>query len=355
MLISLFKDLFGSNATRDKENFNHAQMLVQESQFSSASLILDSLLERSPVNVQALMLRGLSKRLSGKPREAITDLRRAIELEANRGDAQFELALCWRLLGDTSQALAHCEQARRIDPGSVQAFFLLTQLLLPGDYYSEVLVRIFGHLKPRTYVEIGVFEGATLRLAKSAQVIIGIDPEPRIDWLLEPHMRVFRSTSDEFFARHDLFAELGQRRVDLAFIDGMHRFEYAMRDFANLERHCGRDSVVLVHDCYPLDEESAGREPRFSRWSGDVWRLIVLLKKYRPDLLIHTIGTAPTGLTVIQNLNPESTFLLDNESRLCAEFLALDYSYLDDDKPSKLNLFPNRWPEIEAMIQRRPT
>lgn len=355
MLIPFLKHLFRSEQSRNEEELARARSMAQSSQLHAASNVLDVLLERSPRDAPALRLRGSVKRLQGNPRAAIADLDRSLQLDKVNGDLHLELALCWRLLGDTSRALEYCERSRQIAPGSVQAFFLLAQLRLPGDDYFEVLRRMIDHLRPRTYVEIGVFEGASLRLAKSAQAIVGIDPDPKIDWPLEPHMRVFRTTSDEFFATHDLCTELGQRRVDLAFIDGMHRFEFAMRDFANLERHCGRDSVVLVHDCYPLDEESAGREPRASRWSGDVWRLIVLLKKYRPDLLIHTIGTAPTGLAVIQNLNPESTFLLDNESRLCAEFLALDYSYLDDDKPSKLNLFPNRWPEIEAMIQRRPT
>jgi hypothetical protein len=354
MLVPLFKDLLRSKQSRNAEEFARAQVMAQGLQLHAASSVLDMLLERSPRDAPALLLRGRVKRLQGNPSAAIADLDRAMQLDGGNGDVHFELALCWRLLGDDSRALSWCERARQVAPDSVQAFFLLAQLRLPGDDYFEVLRRIIDHLKPSTYVEIGVFEGASLRLASSAEAIVGIDPDPRINWVLGPHMKVFKTSSDEFFATHDLFTELGQRRLDLAFIDGMHKFEYAMRDFANLERHCGRHSVVLVHDCYPLDEESAGREPRVSRWSGDVWRLIVLLKKYRPDLLIHTIGTAPTGLAVIQNLNPESTFLLDNESRLREEFLALEYSYLDEEKPSRLNLFPNRWTEIEAMIQRRP-
>jgi hypothetical protein len=33
-----------------------------------------------------------------------------------------------------------------------------------------------------------------------------------------------------------------------------------LRDFANLERHCTRNSIILIHDCYPLDRESARRQ-----------------------------------------------------------------------------------------------
>ncbi|MBK7314633.1 class I SAM-dependent methyltransferase [Candidatus Aalborgicola defluviihabitans] len=355
MLASFFRNLFTSKASRDQKELDFAQSLVQLLKFQSAHETLDALLRRSPQNASALMLRGAVKRLLNDPQGALIDLEAAsaLELQADQAGCHFEIALCWRMLGDNSRALESCQLARQLDPASVAAFFLLTQLRLPGDYYFDVLTRIIGHLKPRTYVEIGIFEGASLRLAKSAKSIVGIDPDPKIDWKLEPNMHVFKMTSDSFFESHDLASELGQRSVDLAFIDGMHQFEFAMRDFANIERCCRPDSVILIHDCYPLDEESAGREPRSSRWSGDVWRLIVLLKKYRQDLLIHTIGTAPTGLAVIQNLDPASTFLLDNQVRLFEEFIALEYSYLDDGKPEKLNLFPNHWPAVKGMIRPR--
>jgi len=32
--------------------------------------------------------------------------------------------------------------------------------------------------------------------------------------------------------------------------------------------------------------------------------------------------------------NPQSRVLVDHHDALCQEFLALDYSYLDDDKPA---------------------
>lgn len=353
MLVSLIKDIFKPKVGQDKDELDRARLLCQTSQFHSARETLDSLLKRSPSNADALLIRGAVNRLLGNPQGAIADLVQALKFQANPGDCNFEMALCWAMLGDANQAAVHCAVARRSAPSSGAAFSMLAQLRLPGEYYFDVLARIVAHLRPRTYVEIGVFEGASLRLAHSASAVVGIDPDPKITWALEPHMKVFSTTSDEFFATNDLTAELGGRPVDLAFIDGMHRFEFAMRDFAHIEAHCQNDSVVLIHDCYPLDEESAGREPRASNWSGDVWRLIVLLKKYRPDLLIQTIGTAPTGLAVIQNLDPKSTYLLENQTRLFDEFVALDYAYLDENQHTKLNLFPNEWIAIEKMIRVR--
>jgi hypothetical protein len=221
---------------------------------------------------------------------------------------------------------------------------------LGGLDYLEVLERIFEQLRPRTYVEIGVFQGRSLKLAKPPTQAIGIDPEPR---LLEPpaaNQRVFAEASDAFFEKRDLRQEFGGLPVDLAFIDGMHRFEYAMRDFANLERACTRDSTILLHDCYPRDRETAERTQTQTFWSGDIWRLVVLLKKYRPDLAIHTLGTPPTGLGIVRNLDPDSRFLQQNHDRLCEEFLALDYSYLDKRKARKLNLVPNTPNTVHSLL-----
>jgi hypothetical protein len=177
-----------------------------------------------------------------------------------------------------------------------------------------------------------------------------VDPDPAIQFELSPNTRVYKETSDHFFATHDVRAELGGLDLDLAFIDGLHYFDYALRDFINLERLCGRGSTILVHDCFPLDRASAQRERRSGFWSGDVWRLVVLLKKHRPDLRIHTIPAAPTGLVVIRGLDPSSRVLADQLERLIAEYLALDYGYLREDRAGKLNLVANDWDAVRRLF-----
>jgi predicted O-methyltransferase YrrM len=227
---------------------------------------------------------------------------------------------------------------------------LQAQIRFGGEHYFQVLARIIETVKPRTYVEIGVAAGDSLRLANAPTVAIGIDPEPRITAPLASNQKVFAETSDAFFAGHDLRAELGGLPVDLAFIDGMHHFEFALRDFANLERCSAPASTILIHDVYPLDRETAERERRRNFWSGDVWRLIVLLKKVRPDLTVRTIGTAPTGLALVRKLDPASRVLLERHDQLCQEYLALDYSHIEHDMAGKLNLFPNDWERIRPLL-----
>ena len=84
--------------------------------------------------------------------------------------------------------------------------------------------------------------------------------------------------------------------------------------------------------------------------STAVWRLIVALKQYRPDLEIHTIATAPTGLGLIRRLDPTSTVLADNLDRIVAEMSALPCATLDGNKDAALNFFPNEWRRIAELF-----
>jgi tetratricopeptide (TPR) repeat protein len=351
MLKDLLKQLFTSKAARESAGLKLARELFQISEFDHAINMLDGLLRVSPNFAQAWCLRAQVQRKLGRPQQALADLERALALAPDDVECRLELAGVCLELGDTAGACRHCETARLLAPDDTRVFGMLANAMLPGKFYFDVLSRIIARLEPRTYVEIGVFRGDSLKLVRRAEAVVGIDPQPQLTWTLDPHMRVFNETSDAFFEKYDLTQELGGRAVDLAFIDGLHLFEFALRDFANLERCCHRNSTILIHDCYPIDALSADREPRHVNWSGDIWRLIVLLKKYRPDLEIHTIATAPTGLAIISKLDPASTFLHDNLPRLYEEFLALDYTYLETNKDEKLSLVPNDWSKIVPFLR----
>ena len=325
MLLRLLKDLFGGPPARSRAEASHA---AARQHFE----------------------RGAAAHQQGRLTDAFTDQTRAVELAPDDPYALYALTEVAFLVGDRPLAVEYCERLRRMAPALYAQDMLQARLRFEGEFYSQLLTRIVDALKPRTYLEIGVFEGESLLLVKAPTLAIGVDPEPRIAGTLEPNQKVFAETSDAFFAGHDVRAEFGGLPVDLAFIDGMHHFEYALRDFANVERACTPRSTILIHDCYPLDRVTAERERKRSFWSGDVWRLVVLLKKYRPGLAIHTIASAPTGLTMVRNLDPASRLLTERHDELVREFLALDYSFLEDDMPGKLNLFPNDWTKIRTLL-----
>jgi hypothetical protein len=230
--------------------------------------------------------------------------------------------------------------ARYPDYPGAQA--LLASLSMPGPPYRDVLRAVHRALAPRTYLEIGVETGGTLALATTATHAVGVDPaDYPLEHALPPGARVVRETSDAFFERHTRDALFGGRAVDLAFIDGMHLFEYALRDFANVERWCSPDSTIILHDCIPLAPVAAERERRTRFWVGDTWKLVWALARHRPDLKIRTVLTPPSGLVVVRKLDPSSDALRAQLAALEREFSPLSYPFEPGRFPPELHAVSN--------------
>ena len=257
-----------------------------------------------------------------------------------------------RFFARDARAAELCHEALRHADYS-KAHNMLADIELPGEDYFQILGRIHQHLNPATYVEIGIDQGRSFEIVKPGTLTLGVDPNPRLQKPAGPKQRVFAQTSDDFFSKTDVRAELEGRSVDLAFIDGMHQFEFALRDFINLEKLCSRNSIILIHDVYPVDAMSAARDRVSQFWSGDIWRLILILKKYRPDLAVNTIAAQPTGLGIVQNLDPDSVLLEQHSQQIIEEYLALDLAVLGDRKKEMLGLFPNDWTSIARLIDAR--
>lgn len=184
-----------------------------------------------------------------------------------------------------------------------------------GESYLLLLKAMHTHLKPRTYLEIGSATGRSLALAECAS--LAIDPAfslTRDPVLKKPSLHLFQCTSDVFFRNNDPSKVLGGP-VDMAFLDGMHLYEFLLRDFLNTEKYCRPNSVIALHDCVPADNLMTRRvqfDPAKTlppAWTGDVWKVAPILKQYRPDLAITVADAAPTGLVLITNLDPSSTVL----------------------------------------------
>jgi hypothetical protein len=177
--------------------------------------------------------------------------------------------------------------------------------------YLDVLQQVHQRLRPRFYLEVGVRQGASLRLAKCAAV--GIDPSPRISTELYAGVRVFRTTSDDFF-ESTVVQTLPP--IDMAFIDGMHLSEYALRDFINIERLSSPSSVILFDDISPNHVAQATRSRTTAVWTGDIWKIVELMALFRPDLVLLRLNSFPTGLLLVTNLNPCSQVLRQNLSKI---------------------------------------
>jgi len=202
--------------------------------------------------------------------------------------------------------------------------------LLPGPTYLQHLSGLHMLLRPTTYLEIGVHTGLSLHLAQPPTQAFGVDPDSRIgDPQFAAPTQLFAMTSDAFFAVEHAGNALRGAAIDLAFIDGLHLFEQALRDFINVERHAAPHGVIALHDTLPVTAASAAREPIDGLWCGDVWRILPCLGKWRPDLHVASIPAPPSGLTVATRLDPASRVLEAHYDAIVAEFLAYPYAWLE--------------------------
>ena len=166
----------------------------------------------------------------------------------------------------------------------------------------EFLQGLHKLTQPRTYLETGIQKGQSLTLSRVPS--IGIDPDFSVVAEVIADVHLARTTSDEFFARKNPLAHLPVNVVDLAFIDGMHLAEYALRDYLAVERFTTRASVIVFDDMLPRSVGEAARYRHSSAWTGDVYKAAQALRDLRPDLIVLEVNTQPTGLVVV--LNPDS-------------------------------------------------
>jgi hypothetical protein len=198
-----------------------------------------------------------------------------------------------------------------------------------GEEYYTVIARLHRHLQPKTYIEIGVFNGDTLALAECAS--IAVDPRLEINQDVigdKASCLLFQISSDAFFSTYDPKLLLGGA-IDMGLIDGLHLFEYVLRDFINLERSLKTNSVLLLDECIPIDahicrrriedQTFAGESSHSDWWAGDVWKAVVILKNVRPDLRIHAFNAPPNGLVAITNFNPTSEVLAERYFDITAQ------------------------------------
>jgi hypothetical protein len=223
----------------------------------------------------------------------------------------------------------------------------------------HALMRVLHRtLKPRTYLEVGVFTGYSLKLARRAAV--GIDPAPQVTQRLPVTAHVVATTGDDFFSQPRPLEQVfkhggvptaaltqnphllprwlkgaprrrdGELFAELALIDGMHHTEFALRDFINIERNSAPWSVIVFDDNLPENHEQALRARATEAWTGDVFRVEQVLKKYRPDLVTVRvdIGTGALLVFAVDHLNRRLTNFYD---QIVAEAVQSDPQVVPDE------------------------
>jgi len=297
---------------------------------------VEQLMGKEDTTSSANTLFALAKSLqqAGCLAEADSLLARVVDLDANRTEAWVAYAECAMRREDLIAAIRRWQTVASLMGGSMpqdyydrlneayqkQKSFPLASAAeeaLKGDGDKhELLTQIHQQLAPAFYLEIGVQTGKSLALAQCPA--LGIDPMPQLRFPLPSLAEVVECTSDDFFASHT--DKLREQIPDLAFIDGMHLFEFALRDFINVERHASPHTLVVIDDILPGHPAQADRTRRTRAWTGDVWKLHAILQARRPDLFLLCLDAYPTGLLLIAGLDPDSRSLEQAYPEIVAQY-----------------------------------
>lgn len=179
------------------------------------------------------------------------------------------------------------------------------------DWPIRRLKSIQDIIDAKKYLEIGVQAGTTFRSLQLDRMD-GVDPVFMFDvkQVAGNGRHLHQMTSDEFFSRN-----LGVEKYDLVFIDGLHTYDQAYRDFCNVLLRLHHRSIVVIDDVFPCDKHSALRtqdeciasrreDPEFDggnlrAWHGDVFRLLVFLNLFHTSLCYATVPGKEGVQTVI--------------------------------------------------------
>lgn len=244
--------------------------------------------------------------------------------------------------GDAGATAAMAEAGVQAAPATAEPETAAPELPAPepvrhtheGVNYLALISAIHRQMRPASYLEVGSEKGDLLRLATCAT--IAVDPRFKItsDVMGEkPALHLIQDTSDAAFASGQI-QRLLPKGLDLAFLDGMHLFEYLLRDFINTEKLCHWRSAILLHDCLPPNIEIAERDYRPHLrtdemwriyWTGDVWKLIPILQRFRPELRLTLFDAAPSGLVMITGLDPLNTVLERAYADILAEYRGFEF------------------------------
>ncbi|NCF75239.1 MAG: hypothetical protein GWO87_01995, partial [Xanthomonadaceae bacterium] len=130
------------------------------------------------------------------------------------------------------------------------------------------------------------------------------------------------------------------KKIDVAFIDGLHTYEQSLRDVKNCLNNLDDNGVIVVHDCNPLSEAAANRSQSEAKkmkdwngkWNGNVWKTIACLRSNRDDLNIFVLN-CDQGIGIITKGKPENMLSYKLE-----EIKDMGYKYFNNNRNEILNL-----------------
>ncbi|NVK53914.1 MAG: class I SAM-dependent methyltransferase [Flavobacteriaceae bacterium] len=212
---------------------------------------------------------------------------------------------------------------------------------------------LLAKIRSSSYLEIGVRDGKTISKIK-AKFKVGVDPAYQLkkELVLKElfklnDFKLFKLTSDNFFVNKA--KKVFPNGIDVVFVDGLHNYDQSLRDVLNSLKFLNQNGFIVLHDCnpkgaaqaYPIKEsyaevvaqlQNGGIEGWTGEWNGDVWKTIVHLRTFNPDLKVITIDS-DQGLGVITFGKNEDLLKIKKE-----ELLNANFDFLEENRNELLGL-----------------
>lgn len=208
----------------------------------------------------------------------------------------------------------------------------------------KLINTLLKKIKGVNYLEIGVRDGKTIAEIK-AKSKIGVDPAYKLKKSLDlkrvlglNDFKLFKLTSDDFF--ENKAKKVFPNGIDVVFVDGLHNYDQSLRDVVNSLKFLKKNGFLVLHDCnpkgaaqaYPIKEsydevvnklQKEGIAGWTGEWNGDVWKTIVHLRAFHPELEVRTIDT-DQGLGVIYFGKNKNLLKVGKEELINADFNLLE-------------------------------
>jgi tetratricopeptide (TPR) repeat protein len=364
---------------------------------TNAEALYNQLLQIDPSDADALNLLGVLFLQRYDFTRSHDLIQHAISLHPEVAEYHNNLGQVFKYQGRHQLAMNCFQEALNRDPhlqSAIENLDVVSSALQSADETTascsmkryDVVQKVISRMAASTYLEIGI-DTAESFMRIDADRKIGIDPVPTknlidqminaldIDYFgyslskasqenrvvitartrrsvenmpMDASAELFYMTSDEFF-EHKAGKLFGEKKIDVAFIDGLHTNEQTYKDVLNVLDHLNDDGVILLHDCNPPTESSAFPSVSWQEaakanpdgwngfWCGDVWKTVVRLRSIHDDLRVFVLD-CDWGIGVVRRGKSDS--MLDLTDRAVD---AMTFKDLAKNRHALLNLQPQEY------------
>ena len=153
-------------------------------------------------------------------------------------------------------------------------------------------------------MEIGIYEASTFnRVSKYAKFAMGIDVNPKAGEFIKSKEAKFGCGTSSIL--ESMMRCYGKQKIDLAFIDGDHKSDQVLDDFAEISKYATDECLILIHDTWPktLADTAENR-------CADSFKVPKMIQEFtNGDWGAITIPNHP-GLTITQRSNIRPTWMV---------------------------------------------